>query len=96
MIVVVVVLIASLFEVCLVSCELNLFLSLLSSFSALCLSCVCLVFLDCGGLLLYGRWIAHVDALWPPGRRGVSWNESCSFLCYFFFLSFFNFLPIIL
>lgn len=39
MIVVVVVLIASLFEVCLVSCELNLFLSLLSSFSALCLVC---------------------------------------------------------
>lgn len=64
-VVVVVVLTASLFVVCLVSCELNLSLSLLSSFfppHALCLSCVCPVFLDCGGLPLYGRWIAHVEA----------------------------------
>lgn len=36
---------------------------------ALCRSCVCLMFLDCGGLLLYGRWIVCVDALWPLRKR---------------------------
>lgn len=74
----------SFFVTCLVFCELNLFLSLLSSFFfCFCFPpCVCLVcascFLTVVDPLLYGRWIAHVDTLCAPDRAegGVSWNES--------------------
>lgn len=70
--VVVLVLTASFLVVCLVFCELNIFLSLLSSFLFLRFVSVrlCLVFLDCGGLPLYGRWTVPADALWPCGVEG--------------------------
>lgn len=67
-------------------------LSALILFLLLCVCLVCLVFLDCGGLPLYGRWIAHVDALWPLGLMGGSWNERRSFLCFYFSLPQFFFI----
>lgn len=50
-----------------------------SFFPALCLSCVCLVFLDCGGLPLYGRWTAIAGTLDPGAEGGfLEWQAIAS------------------
>lgn len=83
----VLVLIASLFVMCLVSCVLNLFLSLLSYFSRLVFV---LCFLTVVDAPLYGRWIAHVDTLCLlAGGRGGFQGMKCvaSFTFFLFFVN---------